>query len=58
MKMKNLIIEKQEREAQASPLQKREDTAISSQDINKILETGNSLILQCSIQNVILKSFQ
>lgn len=56
--MKNLIIEKQEREAQASPLQKREDTAISSQDINKILETGNSLILQCSIQNVILKSFQ
>lgn len=41
--MKNLIIEKQEREAQASPLQKREDTAISSQDINKILETGNFL---------------
>ena len=41
MKMKNLLIEKQEREAQASPLQKREDTAISSQDINKILETHN-----------------
>ena len=43
MKMKNLLIEKQEREAQASPLQKREDTAISSQNINKILETGNFL---------------
>lgn len=43
MKMKNLLIEKQEREAQASPLLKREDTAISSQDINKILETGNFL---------------
>lgn len=43
MKMKNLLIEKQEREAQASPLPKREDTAISSQDINKILETGNFL---------------
>ena len=41
--MKNLLIEKQEREAQASPLQKREDTAISSQNINKILETGNFL---------------
>ena len=41
MKMKNLLIEKQEREAQASPLQKREDTAISSQNINKILETRN-----------------
>ena len=43
MKMKNLLIEKQEREAQASPLQKREDIAVSSQDINKILETGNFL---------------
>ena len=43
MKMKNLLIEKQEREAQASPLQKREDTAISSENINKILETGNFL---------------
>lgn len=43
MKMKNLLIEKQEREAQASPLPKREDTAISSQDINKILETDNFL---------------
>lgn len=43
MKMKNILIEKQEREAQASPLLKREDTAISSQDINKILETGNFL---------------
>lgn len=43
MKMKNLLIEKQEREAQASPFLKREDTAISSQDINKILETGNFL---------------
>ena len=41
--MKNLLIEKQEREAQASPLPKREDTAISSQNINKILETGNFL---------------
>lgn len=41
--MKNLLIEKQEREAQASPLPKREDTAISSQDINKILETHNFL---------------
>lgn len=41
MKMKNLLIEKQEREAQASPLQKREDTPISSQNINKILETRN-----------------
>ena len=41
--MKNILIEKQEREAQASPLLKREDTAISSQDINKILETGNFL---------------
>lgn len=41
--MKNLLIEKQEREAQASPLQKREDTAISSENINKILETGNFL---------------
>lgn len=41
MKMKNLLIEKQEREAQASPLPKREDTAISSQNINKILETRN-----------------
>ena len=39
--MKNLLIEKQEREAQASPLQKREDTPISSQNINKILETRN-----------------
>lgn len=39
--MKNLLIEKQEREAQASPLPKREDTAISSQNINKILETRN-----------------
>lgn len=39
--MKNLLIEKQEREAQASPLPKREDTAISSQNINKILETHN-----------------
>ncbi len=43
MKMKNLLIEKQEREAQASSLPKREDTAISSQNINKILETGNFL---------------
>lgn len=43
MKLKNILIEKQEREAQASPLQKREDTAISSQNINKILETGNFL---------------
>lgn len=43
MKMKNLLIEKQEREVQTSPLLKREDTAISSQDINKILETGNFL---------------
>lgn len=41
MKMKNLLIEKQEREEQASPLPKREDTAISSQNINKILETRN-----------------
>lgn len=41
--MKNLLIEKQEREAQASPLPKREDTAISSQNINKILETANFL---------------
>lgn len=41
--MKNLLIEKQEREAQASSLPKREDTAISSQNINKILETGNFL---------------
>lgn len=41
MKMNNLLIEKMEREAQASPLQKREDTAISSQNINKILETRN-----------------
>ena len=39
--MKNLLIEKQEREAQASPLQKREDTPISSQNINKILEKRN-----------------
>lgn len=41
MKMKNLIIEKQEREAQASPLPKQEDIAVSSQNINKILETCN-----------------
>lgn len=41
MKLKNILIEKQEREAQASPLQKREDTAISPQDINKILEIRN-----------------
>lgn len=41
MKMNNLLIEKMEREAQASPLQKREDTPISSQNINKILETRN-----------------
>lgn len=43
MKMNNLLIEKMEREAQASPLQKREDTTISPQDINKILETRNFL---------------
>lgn len=41
MKMKNLIIEKQEREAQASPLPNQEDIAVSSQNINKILETCN-----------------
>ena len=41
MKMNNLLIEKMEREPQGSPLPKREDTAISSQDINKILETHN-----------------
>lgn len=41
MKMKNLIIEKQEREAQASPLPKQEDIAVSSQNINNILETCN-----------------
>ncbi len=41
MKLKNILIEKQEREVQASPLPKREDTAISSQNINKILETRN-----------------
>lgn len=41
MKLKNILIEKMEREEQSSQLQKREDTAISSQDINKILETRN-----------------
>lgn len=41
--MKNLLIEKQEREAQTSPLQKREDTAISSQNVNKIFEGRNFL---------------
>lgn len=39
--MKNLLIEKMEREPQGSPTNQREDTAISSQDINKILETRN-----------------
>lgn len=43
MKMKNILIEKQEREAQASPLQKREDIAVSSQNVNKIFEGRNFL---------------
>lgn len=41
MKLKNILIEKMEREAQASPTNQREDIAVSSQDINKILETRN-----------------
>ena len=41
MKMKNLLIEKMEREPQGSPTNQREDIAVSSQDINKILETRN-----------------
>lgn len=41
MKIKNILIEKMEREAQASPTHQREDIAVSSQDINKILETRN-----------------
>lgn len=41
--MKNILIEKQEREAQASPLQKREDIAVSSQNVNKIFEGRNFL---------------
>lgn len=41
--MKNLLIEKQEREPQGSPANQREDTAISSQDINKILKNSNFL---------------
>lgn len=39
--MKNLLIEKMEREPQGSPTNQREDIAVSSQDINKILETRN-----------------
>lgn len=41
MKLKNILIEKMKREAQASPTNQREDIAVSSQDINKILETRN-----------------
>ena len=57
MKMKNLLIEKQEREAQASPLPKREDTAISSQNINKILETGNFLDIAMFYAQKNIKTF-
>lgn len=55
--MKNLLIEKQEREAQASPLPKREDTAISSQNINKILETGNFLDIAMFYAQKNIKTF-
>lgn len=41
MKLKNILIEKMEREPQGSPSNQREDIAVSSQDINKILETRN-----------------
>lgn len=41
MKIKNLLIEKMEREPQGSPTNQREDIAVSSQDINKIMETRN-----------------
>lgn len=41
--MNNLLIEKMEREAQASPLHPKEDIAVSSQNVNKVLEGRNFL---------------